>query len=215
MKVALIGATGFVGSAVLQELLNRGHQVTGMVQHPEKLPKENNLIPKKTDVYHEADLAAMLTGQEAVISAFNPGWKNPEIRNLMEKGSSSILKATKKSGVKRLIFVGGAGSLQISPGIDLLDTPDFPAQWREGAEGARQALKLFRQENELDWVFVSPAIKLVPGERTGKYKVGKDEPVFNIKKESRISVQDLAVAIVDELEKPKHHRERFTAGYAD
>lgn len=215
MKVALIGASGFVGSAVLQELLDRGHQVTGVVQHPEKLPKNNHLLPKKADVYHQADLAAVLHGHDAVVSAFNPGWGNSDIRNLMVKGSASILEATKAAGVKRLIFVGGAGSLQIAPNLDLLDTPDFPEQWREGAEGARQALRSFRQEKVLDWAFVSPAINLAPGRRTGKYQLGKDAPVFDSKKESRISVQDLAVVIVDELEKPKHHRERFTAGYSD
>jgi uncharacterized protein len=214
MKVALIGATGFVGTAVLQELLRRGHQVTALVRHPDKLAQGPHLIAKKMDVQNEADLATVLSGQEAVISAFNPGWGNPDIRSLMEKGSASILEATKRAGVKKIIFVGGAGSLQIAPGKDLLDTPDFPAQWREGAEGARQALKLFQKEKELDWAYVSPAINLVSGERTGKYQLGKDSPVFNSKKESKISVQDLAVAIVDELEKPKHHRERFTAAYA-
>ncbi len=148
-----------------------------------------------------------------MISAYNPGWDDPEIRKTHVKGSRSINEAAKKAGVKRLIVVGGAGSLEIAPGLQLIDTPEFPAEWKEGALGARDALNELRAETSLDWTFVSPAIHLEPGERTGQYRLGGDQPVFDDKNESRISTADLAVAILDEAEQGKHIRRRFTAAY--
>jgi len=142
----------------------------------------------------------------------NPGWSDKNIRENHINGSRSITEATKKAGIKRLIAVGGAGSLSIN-GKQLVDSPEFPAEWKEGALGARQALDELRREDALEWTFVSPAIILQPGERTGKYRLGTDEPVFDDKGESKISVADLAVAILDEAEKGQHIRKRFTAAY--
>lgn len=211
-KIALIGATGFVGAAILKEAASRGHHVTALVRHPEKLEQLANVTAVKTDVYDTDALAKQLSGQDIIISAFNPGWGDTNIRENHIKGSRSINEAAKKAGVKRLIAVGGAGSLSIN-GQQLVDSAEFPAEWKEGALGAREALNELRKEDGLDWTFVSPAIMLQPGERTGQYRLGGDEPVFNDKGESAISVADLAVAIVDEAEQGKHIGKRFTAAY--
>ncbi|MGH6760235.1 MAG: NAD(P)-dependent oxidoreductase [Phyllobacterium sp.] len=213
MKIALIGASGFVGTAILKEAISRGHAVTALVRHPEKIAGAPNVTVEKVDVLNTDDLARKLANHDIVVSAYNPGWNEPEIRTIHVKANQSITDATRKAGIKRLIAVGGAGSLEIAPGIQLVDTPAFPAEYREGALGARQALNDLRKENELDWSFVSPAIILTPGERTGKYRLGADQPVFDAEGNSKISVEDLAVAIVDEVEKPRHVKQRFTAAY--
>ncbi|MEJ5079619.1 MULTISPECIES: NAD(P)-dependent oxidoreductase [unclassified Ochrobactrum] len=211
-KIALIGATGFVGAAILKEAVSRGHSITALVRNTDKVAKLDNVTAVKSDVFDTDALASQLAGHDIVISAYNPGWTDANIRENHIKGSRSINAAAKKAGVKRLIAVGGAGSLEIN-GQQLVDSPDFPADWKEGALGARQALNELREENDLDWTFVSPAIMLEPGERTGKYRLGTDQPVFDEKGESKISVDDLAVAIIDEAEQGKHIGKRFTAAY--
>jgi uncharacterized protein len=211
-KIALIGATGFVGTALLKEAASRGHSVTALVRHTDKVAKLDNVTAVKTDIFDTDALAKQIAGSDIIISAFNPGWADANIRENHIKGSRSINDAAKKAGVKRLIAVGGAGSLEIN-GHQLVDSPEFPAEWKEGALGARQALNELRDEKDLDWTFVSPAIILQPGERTGKYRLGANEPVFDDKGESKISVEDLAVAIIDEAEQGKHIRKRFTAAY--
>ncbi len=213
MKIALIGATGFVGGNIMAEALNRGHEVTGVVRNPYKLPAHKNLKGIKCDVNNEKGLTDVIRGHDAVISAFNPGWKDPDIREHFINGTKSIINAVKQSGVKRIIVVGGAGSLEIEPGVQLVDTPEFPQEFREGALGAREALNMIKKESSLEWTFVSPSIMLQPGERTGKFRIGTDTPLFDEKGESKISVQDLAAAIMDEIEKPEFIRKRFTAGY--
>ncbi|WP_343314101.1 NAD(P)-dependent oxidoreductase [Brucella sp. BE17] len=211
-KIALIGATGFVGTEILKEASSRGHSVTALVRHPENVENATNVTAEKADVFDAEALARQITGHDLVISAFNPGWGDSNIRENHIKGSRSINEAAKKAGIKRVIAVGGAGSLSIN-GQQLVDSPEFPAEWKEGALGARQALEELRNEDGLEWTFVSPAITLQPGERTGKYRLGTDEPVFDDKGESIISAADLAVAIVDEAEQNKHIRARFTAAY--
>ncbi|MBU3055430.1 NAD(P)-dependent oxidoreductase [Pseudomonas indica] len=213
MKLALIGASGFVGSALLQEALERGHQVTAIVQHPEKLPSHPNLTALKADAYQPDAVATAVAGHDAVLDAFNPGWGKENIRELFLQGTRSIFAGVKQAGVKRLLVVGGAGSLYVAPGVQLIDTPHFPAEWKEGAEGARQALELIRAETGLDWTFVSPPALLEPGERTGRFRLGGDELLMNGDHPANISVADLAVAILDEIEQPKHIQKRFTVGY--
>ena len=213
MKVALIGASGFVGTPLLAELLNRGHQVEALVRHPEKITTENeNLVVKAADVFDTAKLAEVIAGNDAVVSAYNPGWTNPEIYADFIKGSESIQEAVKKSGVKRLLTVGGAGSLYIN-GAQLVDGPQFPAEYKAGATAARDYLNILKKENDLDWTFLSPAIILHPGQRTGKFRLGTDEPVFGENGKCEISVEDMAVAIVDELENNRFIGKRFTLGY--
>ncbi|WP_035058117.1 NAD(P)-dependent oxidoreductase [Andreprevotia chitinilytica] len=213
MKIALIGASGFVGSAILNEALERGFEVTAIVQNVDKLPKHPKLTAKKADAYNAADIATAVAGHDAVISAFNPGWGKPDIGALFLKGFNAITAGVKQAGVKRYLAVGGAGSLFIAPGLQLVDTPEFPAEWKEGALAAREALNLIKNETSLDWSFVSPAVFLEPGERTGKYRLGLEEPLFGDNGPAKISTADLAVAIIDEVETPKHIQKRFTAAY--
>ncbi|KAA9349260.1 NAD(P)-dependent oxidoreductase [Larkinella humicola] len=214
MKIALIGATGFVGSALLKEALHRGYAVTAIVRHPEKMTVENpQLTVVKGDVLNEAEVAGLVGGHDAVVSAYNAGWQNPNLYNEYLAGSLAIQNSTKKAGVKRLLVVGGAGSLEIAPGVQLIDTPQFPAEWKPGALAARDYLNTLKKEEDLDWTFICPAILLEPGERTGQFRLGTNQPVFDENGVSKISVEDLAVAIFDELDEPAHVHQRFTAAY--
>lgn len=211
MKIALIGATGFVGSAVLTELLSRGHSVTALARHPEKLGAQPRLQVVKADVADAAQVAQAVAGHDAVVSAYNPGWGEPEIHRLFRLGYDGILAGAKQAGVQRVLAVGGAGSLEVAPGLQLVDTPEFPAEWKQGALAARDLLTRLRGETGLAWSFISPPIALAPGERTGKYRTGGDQLLPGSGDQpAGISVTDLAVAIVDEVETPKHTRQRFT-----
>ena len=215
MKVALIGASGFVGKAVLNELLQRAHQVTGIVLRPEQIKPRNGLTVVKGDATDVDVLADAIKGNDALISAFNAGWTNPNLYEDFLNGAKAIQAGVKKSDVKRLLVVGGAGSLFID-GQQLVDTPGFPADYKAGAKAARDYLNELKKETELDWVFVSPAIEMHPGTsglRKGTYRKGFENPVFSEESRSIISVEDLAVAIVDEIEHPKHSRQRFTVAY--
>jgi len=215
MKVALIGASGFVGKAVLKELLQRGHQVIAVVRDINNLSPQVGLTISEGNATDEQTLAEIVKENDAVISAFNAGWTNPNLYEDFLAGSRAIQAGVKKSGVKRLLVVGGAGSLFID-GVQIVDAPDFPDQWKPGATAARDYLNELKKETDLDWVFVSPAIEMHPGTsgiRKGIYQTNEDQPVFDEKGKSVISVEDLAVAIVDEIEQPKHSRQRFTAAY--
>lgn len=210
MKIALIGASGFVGSAVLQEALSRGHHVTALVRHPEKIDAQANLVALPLDAYDANAVAQAVENADAVVNAFNPGWGEADIKALHIKGCAAIVEGVKKAGVNRLLVVGGAGSLYVAPGLQLIDTPHFPEEYKEGAEGARQALNHIRQETSVEWTFVSPPAFLAPGERSGEYRLGGDDLLMDGDAPAGISVPDLAVAIIDELERPQHVRQRFT-----
>jgi uncharacterized protein len=213
MKIALIGATGFVGSAVLAEALARGHAVTALARNPAKIAARPQLTVVEADVLDAAQVARAVAGHDAVISAYNPGWQEPEIYKLFLAGTQAIVDGVRQAGLKRLLIVGGAGSLYAAPGVQIVDTPEFPAQWKQGARAARDALVAIQQDKTLDWSFLSPAVHLVPGERRGSYRLGTDQPVMLDGKPSDISVADLAVAVLDEIEQPRHIRRRFTVGY--
>ncbi len=220
-KVALIGASGFVGSAILNELLNRGYQVEALVHNPEKMKTESPaLTVKKVDVADEKALENDLRGYENVISAYNPGWANPNIYEETLTNYPRILEAAKKAGVKRLLIVGGAGTLFVKPGVRLIDTGTLPEAWVPGVKSLGEFyLNTLMNENGIDWVFFSPAGNLGdmgangPGKRTGVYRLGKDDMIFDKDGNSFISVEDYAKAMVDELAEPAHHKERFTIGY--
>jgi uncharacterized protein len=216
MKVALIGA-GFVGSAILKELTNRGHEVKVLVRNPDKVTVSNNKVTVVAANALQADeVAEQVKGSDAVISAYNAGWTNPNLYHDFLKGSQAIQAGVKKAGVKRYIVIGGAGSLYVAPDTQLIDTPQFPADYITGASAARDYLNILKQEQELDWTFLSPAIEMhqgTSGERKGTYRKGLENPVFDANSRSIISVEDIAVAIVDELENPKHIRQRFTVAY--
>jgi len=217
MKVTVIGATGFVGKALVRELLDRGHEVTGIARHPAKEgAAPAGLVLKTGDATDPDQLAGLVKGADAVVSAFNAGWTNPNLYKDFLSGSESIQAGVKKAGVRRLVVIGGAGSLEIAPGKQLVDTPEFPAEYKAGATAARDYLNILKKENELDWTFFSPAILMHPGTsgiRKGVYRKGLDNPVFDKDGQSILSVEDLSVAIVDELEQPRHIRQRFTAAY--
>ena len=215
MKVALIGASGFVGKTVLNELLQKGHQVTAVVRNADRLAPKQGLNIIKADASDVETLTDLVKGNEVVISAFNPGWGNPNIYEDFLSGSKAIQEGVRRSGVKRFLVIGGAGSLFID-GKQLVDSPEFPAEYKDGAMAARDYLNYLKTETELDWIFLSPAIEMHPGTsgiRKGNYRTGTDNPVFDKDGRSVISVEDIAVAIVDEIEDPKFSRQRFTVAY--
>jgi putative NADH-flavin reductase len=215
MKVAIIGATGFVGTALVTEFANRHHEVSAISRNP-KDATADNVTAVKADVTDVDAFAEVLKGHDAVVNAFNPGWTNPNIYDDFINGSKAIQEAVKKAGVKRFITIGGAGSLFVAPGVQAVDGPDFPAEIKAGATAARDYLHIIKEEKELDWAFFSPAFEMHQGTktgRTGKYRLGLEEPVFNDENRSILSVEDLAVVLADEVENPKHHQVRFTAGY--
>jgi len=214
-KIVLIGASGFVGSAILNEALDRGHKVTAVVRHPEKITAvHKNLVIKQLDVSFTERVTEVSKGVDAVISAYNPGWKNPKIAEETTKVYKAILKGVKQAGVKRLLVVGGAGSLFISPGKRIMDAGSMPESYLPAVRALAEVYLIdLMAEKSIDWVFFSPAGMIEPGLRTGKFRLGKDDLIVNETGESKISVQDYAMAMIDELEKPAHHRERFTIGY--
>jgi putative NADH-flavin reductase len=212
MNIAILGATGFIGAALLDEALARGHKVLALAGHPEKLAPRENMVPRAVDANDAAALAAAFQGVDAVLSAFS-GHAQADVYAAYMRGIGNIVGAAKQAQVPRLLVVGGAGSLLVAPGVTVLDTPEFPAAYRASAEGARDALALLQKEPALDWTLLSPSAVIAPGERTGRFRLGLDELLVDATGKSHISVQDYAVAMIDELEKPAHGRRRFTVGY--
>jgi len=203
MKVALIGASGNIGSKILGELTRRGHSVTAIARNTEKIAPAANVTIRKGDIDAPEALAGLLKGHDAVISSapFAPAY------------TSKLIAAVKQSGVKRYIVVGGAGSLEVAPGKMLMETLKLPDAVMAILNEAYNFLKALRAEPGLEWTFFSPAAEIGPGQRTGKFRLGGDQLVTDAEGKSRISYDDYAIALVDELEKPKHVRGRFTAAY--
>lgn len=201
-KVALIGASGNAGSRILKELSDRGHQVTAIARHPEKVPALPHVTAKRGDVFDKEGLAALLAGHDVVISAVH----------FVASNAALLVDAVRAAGVKRYLVVGGAGSLEVAPGKRLLDDPNFPAEYRPEAAAGYAFLEYLKPISDLDWTFLSPSAMFVPGQRTGTFRLGKDTLLAN-DQGSSISFEDFAVALVDEVETPQHIRERFTVGY--
>ncbi|NUO75234.1 MAG: NAD(P)-dependent oxidoreductase [Lysobacter sp.] len=212
MNIALIGASGFIGSALRNEALSRGHRVTALVGRPERLEAAPGLTAFAADVLDTQRLAQQLAGHDAVISAFS-GHSHDDVRGYFNRGSAAIVAAVKQAGVPRLLVVGGAGSLEVAPGLQLVDTPEFPAQWKGSALGGRDVLEALRQEPTLDWTYLSPAALIEPGQRTGRYRLGGEQLLVDEAGDSKISVEDYALALIDELEQPAHSRRRFSIAY--
>ncbi len=202
MKVALVGASGNVGARILNELVTRGHDVTAIVRHPERVPAGPHVTAKKGDAADQTDLANLLKGHDAAISAVRFADSDPH----------TLIEAVRASGVKRYLVVGGAGSLEVAPGKKLIDTPEFPAAYKAEAAAGAAFLDMLRSEKDLDWTFLSPSALFAAGARTSKFRLGKDQ-LLTTEKGSSISFEDYAIALVDELEKPRHSRQRFTVGY--
>lgn len=203
MKIAIIGATGFIGQHIFNEAVSRQHQVTALVRDTAKVTAAATVKAQTLEVSDTAALKQALADQDAVVVTVH--YENRDLEQLINN-----IKAT---GVKRALFVGGAASLEVAPGVQLFDTPEFPEQWKATAGAARNLLNLLRGEKEFNWVYVSPSAFIEPGERTNNFRLGKDQLLVNEKGESRISNQDFAVAIINELETPEYKQTRFTVGY--
>lgn len=213
-KFAVIGATGYVGAAVVAELAARGHHVTAFARNVEKVQKADNITAVAADV-ESPEFAEQLQGFDAVVSAFNPGWHNPNIGADFTRGANAILAASRKAAVPYLLIVGGAGSLYVAPNVQLIDTPEFPKEIFDGADAARKLLADLRDRRDVNWSFVSPPALLgVTGgfseERLGTYRLGGEDLLMNGSAPAGISVADLAVAVADDLEKQAHLFQRFT-----
>jgi putative NADH-flavin reductase len=200
--IALVGASGQAGSRILKELSDRGHTVTAIARNPEKIQSLPKVTAKKGDVFDQEGLTSLLKGHDIVISSVHFTASDP----------SKLIAAVRASGAKRYLVVGGAGSLEIAPGQRVIDLPDFPAAYKAEATKGAEFLDLLKSEKELNWTFLSPSAEFVPGERTGTFRLGKDTLLSN-DKGSRISFEDYAIALVDEIETPAHERQRFTVGY--
>ena len=203
MKIALTGVTGRVGSRLAAELLRRGHAVTGIARDVSKAQAKPGLRLEAADVNRGEALASILSGHDAVISA----------SRFVSTDPAAVIAAVRKAGVPRLLVVGGAGSLEVASGAMLVDTPGFPEAYKPEALGGIEFLKALRSEKALDWAFLSPPAKFEPGERTGACRIGDDRLLVDGTGRSWISMEDYAIALVDELENPKHSRQRFTVGY--
>jgi putative NADH-flavin reductase len=202
MKIALIGATGNAGSRILAELSRRGHRVTAIARQPEKVPALPGVTPVKADAGDVAGLAAAIKGNDVVVSSVHFTASDPH----------KLMAAVREAGVPRYLVVGGAGSLEVAPGVKLIDTPEFPAIYKAEAAAGGAFLDLLRAQSVLDWTFLSPSAMFVPGERTGKFRIGGDQLLTNAQGSS-ISFEDYAIALAEEIEKPAHSRQRFTVGY--
>jgi uncharacterized protein len=210
MKIALFGR-GMIGSRIAREALARGHQVTLVARTPGKSGLHHEHLREVSgDAGDAASVAAAVKGHDAVVSAV--GFGTGDQTGLLQS-TEALLQGVRQSGVKRLLVVGGAGSLEVKPGLQLVDTPSFPEAYKAPALAHREVLARYRKETALDWTYLSPAALITPGERTGKFRLGGDELVVDAKGESRISAEDYAVALVDELERPQHSRKRFTLAY--
>jgi uncharacterized protein len=209
-KIALFGGSGMIGQRILNEALSRGHKVTAIVRDVTKFKADRpNLEVKPGDVLKPESVALAVRGNDVVISAYGPGAGDP--RQLVT-AAHSLIEGVGAAGPMRLIVVGGAGSLEVSPGLQLVDAPNFPAAWKPAALAARDALGVLRNA-PFEWTYFSPAAFIQPGTRTGKYRTGTEQLVTDAKGESRISAEDYAVAMIDEIEKPQFIRKRFTAAY--
>jgi len=213
MKVALIGATGFVGSRMMVEALQRGHEVTAIARDLGHLPSVPQLYPASANVFDWEAIASLVVGHDAVIDAFHPGWGTPDSGALQLSGAQAIVAATKQAGIPRLLVVGSAGTLKIAPCLDFLDTGEYPHEMKATARASRELLRQLRREEELQWTVLTPPAVLEPGARTGSFRLDDDKLVVDENGLSTVSLEDYAVAMIDELENPQHVGQRFTIGY--
>ena len=203
MKIAVIGASGNAGSRITTELARRGHSVTAIARHPEKIAAQANVTPTRGDVMDQSGLARLLAGHDAAISSVH----------FLASDPAKLIGAAKEAKVGRYLVVGGAGSLEVAPGVRLVTTPGFPVVYKAEAEKGAAFLDLLRAEKELNWTFLSPSALFTAGERTGKFRLGIDQLLTSADGKSSISFEDFAVALADEIERPAHIRQRFTVGY--
>lgn len=202
MDVVVLGASGNAGSEITRELARRGHAVRAIARKPDAIPDLPAVTRLAGDAHDPTALASLIAGADAVISALH-----------FDVTAETLLTALRQAGVGRLLVTGGAASLDVAPGVRLIDSPDFPAEWRTFAMGGIAFLDALRSVQDIDWTFFSPAALIEPGERTGRFRLGTDTLVTDDPGVSRISFADFAIAMVDELEAHRHPRARFTAAY--
>ena len=211
LKIALFGATGMVGSRIAAEAARRGHQVSALVRNPERVPAEvANLKAARADLLDAASVAAAVRGHDVVASAYSPPGDDASV---VATATRALLEGVRAAGVKRVVAVGGAGSLEVAPGKQLVDTEGFPDAYKKVALAHRDVLAYYRTQNDLDWTFFAPAALIAPGERTGVFRTGADTLLFDANGDSRISAEDYAVAFVDELEQGRFIRKIATVAY--
>ncbi len=203
MKIAIVGATGFIGQHIFNEAVSRQHNVTALVRNPAKVTASPTVNAQELNLKDYAALSNALKGHDTAVLSVH--WEEQDLHK--------IINSVKTSGIKHVLFVGGAASLEVAPGVQLFDTPEFPEMWKATAGAARDLLNILRGEKELNWTYLSPSAFIEPGERTGKFRLGSEQLLVNDKGESRISNQDFAIAVLDELENPTHNQQRFTVGY--
>lgn len=203
MKIAVTGASGRAGSAISAELARRGHSVTGIARNPDRIAKLANVTAVAGDANDRAGLAKLWAGHDAAVSSIHFTASDVE----------TLIGAARDSAVPRYLVVGGAGSLEVAPGVRLVTTPNFPAQYKAEAEKGTAFLDRLQREKELNWTFLSPSALFEPGSRTGKFRLGDDQLLVDSAGKSWISFEDFAVAMADEIERPAHVRKRFTVGY--
>jgi putative NADH-flavin reductase len=203
MKIAVIGASGNVGSRIVAELARRGHAISAIARHPDRIPRQPNVTAKQGDAADAGSLAGLLAGHDVAISSIH----------FLDSNPIKLIMAARESKVGRYLVVGGAGSLEVAPGVALVTTPEFPVAYKAEAEAGAAFLALLRQQNGLNWTFLSPSALFVAGERTGKFRLGSDQLLTAADGRSRISFEDFAFALADEIERPAHIRQRFTVGY--
>jgi putative NADH-flavin reductase len=212
MKIAVFGAGGRIGSRIVDEALNRGHDVTAVVRHPETYIKiHEHLKVAKGDLFNSQDVETGAFDQDAVVSAYSPANGTPA--STITEVAVPLINGLKQAHVKRLVIVGGAGSLEVAPGKQLVDTPDFPEAYKAVSLAHREALKIYQKAKDLDWTFACPSAEIMPGERTGKFLTGTNQLLSDANGKSYISMEDFAVAIMDEIETPMHIQSLFTVGY--
>ncbi|MBR0965934.1 NAD(P)-dependent oxidoreductase [Bradyrhizobium diazoefficiens] len=203
MKIAVAGASGRAGSEITKELASRGHQVTAIARNPGKIANLANVTPTKGDVLDQAGLARLWAGHDVAVSSVH----------FLASDALKLIGAARDSKVGRYLVVGGAGSLEVAPGVKLVTTPGFPAQYKAEAEAGSAFLDLLRQEKDLNWTFISPSALFIEGERTAKFRLGADQLLADANGKSWITFADYAIALADEIERPAHERQRFTVGY--
>jgi uncharacterized protein len=211
LKIALFGATGVIGSRIAHEATRRGHQVTALVREPSRVPSDvPNLRAAQVDLLDAARVAAALRGHDVAASAYAPP---PDDAGVLATATRALVNGVRAAGLKRLVVVGGAGSLEVAPGRQLVDTDGFPEAYKAVALAHRGVLADFRGVTDLDWTFFSPAAIIAPGERTGTFRTGIGNLIADAQGNSRISAEDYAIAFVDELEQGRFVRQIVTAAY--
>ena len=202
MKIVVLGASGRAGSEITRELASRGHSVTAIARKPEAIATGSNITAVQGDASDAYALAALVKGADAVVSALH-----------FDVPAATLLSALKSAGVPRLLVTGGAASLEVAPGVRLIDTPEFPEDWKVFAQGGITFLEALKSETDIDWTFFSPAAVIEETPRLGHFRLGGDQLVTDDKGESRIGFSDYAIAMADEVEQHRHSRRRFTAAY--